>query len=293
MQITQIFERHRNKLIGIAYRITGSITEAEDIVQESFIRWNKVNPDEIQTPEAWLCTVVTRLSLDYVKSAQHQRQSYIGPWLPEPFIDFNQAPCAQHEIDQSITMALMVLLDQLSATERASYILHDLFDYSFNEVADILGRSSASCRKLASRSREKIHSKPKQAIASSMQYQQLIEAFFSATRDDNEAALLQLLSDDVVFYSDGGGKASAAPRILIGRSEVMAWFSRVLSPVFKHRQRRNEKRSIEWFNGSPGLVLWQGSEAISAFSFTIEDSAIKAIHALRNPDKLCLFTAQQ
>ena len=291
MNNSQIFEANRDKLFGIAYRITGSITETEDIVQEAFIRWNKETGSEIQSPSAWLSTVVTRLSLDYLKSAHHQRQSYFGPWLPEPLIETKQEPEQAHEIDQTVTMALMVLLDQLSAAERASFILHDLFNYSFNDIAKMLERTPASCRKLASRSREKIRFEPTQSITTSEQHYQLIEAFFRATRDSDNETLLQLLSDDVIFHSDGGGKAAASPRVLAGLSDVLTWFNRVLTPAFGHWELKREKRTIEWFNGSPGLVLWQGSKAISAFSFDIENNKIKQIHVLRNPDKLKLFAS--
>ncbi len=289
MQEVQQFEANRNKLLGIAYRITGSVSEAEDIVQETFIRWSNADATEIKNLDAWLCTITTRLSLDLLKSARHKRESYLGPWLPEPLIESKHEPEAAHEIDQTVTMALMVLLDQLSATERASYILHDLFNYSFNDVADILGQSVASCRKQASRGREKIHLEPKHSIASVDKHQKLISAFFKATRDADSEALLKLLSDDIVFHADGGGKASAAQDILTGRGEVMPWFNKVLSPAFKYFEQKNEKRSIEWFNGLPGLVLWQNGKAVSAFSFTIVDNKIRKIHALRNPDKLKFF----
>ena len=286
------FEASRDKLFGIAYRITGSVGEAEDIVQETYIRWSKRNSGDIQNLDAWLSTVATRLSLDYLKSARHQRQSYIGPWLPEPLIESRNEPENAHQIDQSVTMALMVLLDQLSVTERASYILHDLFNYSFKDISKMLDHSVASCRKLASRSREKIRAKPKLTAVSSEQHQKHIDAFFKATRDADHDALLNLLSDDVVFHTDGGGKAAAARNVLVGRSEVLAWFSRVLTPAFGQWQKLEEKRSIEWFNGSPGLVLWQGDKAISAFSFSIERSRSRQIYVLRNPDKLKYFSRE-
>lgn len=293
MPKSAIFQSNRDKLFGIAYRITGSVVEAEDIVQETFIRWDNAEVKEIKSPEAWLSTVTTRMSLDVVKSARVQRQSYIGPWLPEPLIESAQEPDKKHEIDQTVTMALMVLLDQLSAAERASYILHDLFNYKFQDIADMLKRSEASCRKLASRGREKVRFNPSQSMTTSEKHQSLIEAFFKATRDADDITLKQILREDVVFHSDGGGKAAAATHVLTGIDEVIPWFAKVLTPAFSYWQRKKDQRTIEWFNGSPGLVLWQGNKAISAFSLTIDNNVIRQIHVLRNPDKLKLFVRQK
>ncbi|WDE10170.1 RNA polymerase sigma factor SigJ [Thalassomonas haliotis] len=293
MENEQEFAAHRDKLFGIAYRLTGSVSESEDIVQDAYIRWHtrcKGNLGNIDTPQAWLTTVTTRLSLDYLKSARHQRQSYLGPWLPEPLIENKQQPESVHELDQTVTMALMVLLDRLSPPQRAAYILHDLLGYAFDEIAAMLGASAVSCRKLASRSREKIRADAKNSLVSATQHQALVEAFFTAVRGADQQALLSLLSDDVIFHSDGGGKAAAALHILTGREEVVAWVAKVLMPAFKHVLASQGKRTIEWFNGSPGIVLWQQDKPVSAFSFTLDESGIRQIYALRNPDKLQLFS---
>ncbi|WDE07198.1 sigma-70 family RNA polymerase sigma factor [Thalassomonas viridans] len=313
MDSAQIFACHRDRLLALAYRLTGSVFESEDIVQEAYIRWHHTlkkstlkkstlekrtlqnsaqepSPREIETPRAWLTTVTTRLSLDYLKSARCQRQSYIGPWLPEPLIANQQQPDNMHALDQSVTMAFMVLLDRLSPAQRAAYILHDLLGYAFDDIAEILGVSSASCRKLASRSREKINAGAEHEPVPAAQHQQLIEAFFLAVRDADHRALLSLLTDDVIFHSDGGGKAAAAPHILKGKEEVLAWMKKVLIPALGQWQTLPGKRTLVCFNGSPGIVLWQEGKVISAFSISLAKSGIRQIYALRNPDKLQLFS---
>ena len=288
--ILDTFEMNRSTLLSLAYRITGSIAEAEDIVQDAFIKWSHANHGTIQSPRSWLMTVVTRQAMDHLKSARVQRESYIGPWLPEPFINpDNKTPEVEHELDETITMALLVLLEQLTPGERASFILHDLFHYHFDEIARILNKTGASCRKLASRAREKIDKDALSQTLNKEDYIQIIDAFFEAVKKGDMAGLESLLRENVIMHTDGGGKAAAAVKLLEGLDTVAHFLIKVVSPNLS--QTGDEATSISnvWFNGTPGFVLWKDKKPVSAFNFAIKGNKIKSIYALRNPDKLKFF----
>ncbi len=283
-----VFESHRKGLMGLAYRITGSVSEAEDIVQETFLRWHHADQSNIRAPFSWLARVVTRLALDHLKSARVQRETYIGPWLPEPYV--SEETESDLELDESVSMALMVLLERLSAGERAAFILHDLFQMQFTEIAATLDKSEATCRKLASRAREKIRLRPEQRAASAQvpnreQYMRLSTAFFEATKHGTMQDLERLLKDDVQFVSDGGGKAAAALEVIRGRSAVMDFLLQRIGPAL---QGEPHFRNV-WYNGAPGWVLYANGRPVTAFSFRMEDDRIAGIFALRNPDKLQRF----
>lgn len=291
MQKTELetFETHRPKLVGLAYRITGSIAEAEDIAQETFLKWAAADHESIQSPYSWLMTVASRLALDHLKSARVRRESYVGPWLPEPFISDVETPEDERELDESITMALLILLEQLSPGERATFILHDLFHFDFAEVGEILGKTGTSCRKLASRARQKIDKDAMHHNPSKEDHMEIITAFFSAVKKGDMEELVTLLRDNVTLHADGGGKAIAAPEILKGLDTVAPFLLNVLTPAFQAVDSREATMSHVWFNGAPGFVIWVDAKPVSAFNFELEDQKIKKIHALRNPDKLKFF----
>ena len=285
----EIFESHRLKLTGLVYRITGSTFEAEDIVQETFLKWMNADHNIIQSPSSWLTTVATRMALDHLKSAKVKRESYTGPWLPEPYISDNETPENEHELDQSITMALLVLLEQLSPGERASYILHDLFHYNFDEVGKILNKTGVSCRKLASRAREKIDKDVIQYNPSKEEHLEIVSAFFAAVKNGDMSGLMSLLKENVIFHADGGGKAIAAREILEGLDSVATFLINVITPSFSESDSADTAVTHVWFNGAPGVVIWINKKPVTAFNFVIEDRIITKIHALRNPDKLKFF----
>ena len=286
----EIFETHRPKLLGLAYRITGSTFEAEDIVQEACLKWMKSDHQSIQAPYPWLITVTTRMALDYLKSARVQRESYIGPWLPEPFLAEEVSPEGQHELDESITMALLVLLEQLSPAERAAFILHDLFQFNFDEIGEILGKSGTSCRKLASRARSKVGQDRVQDHPDKEAHLAMVNAFFGAVKNGDMQGLVELLKDNVILHADGGGKAIAALEILQGLETVAGFLIDKVSPSFSHVDAQHVSADYTWFNGSPGFVIWVDNTPVSAFNFEIDVDTISKIHVLRNPDKLRLFT---
>lgn len=287
-----IFEFHRSELIGLAYRITGSRTEAEDIVQETFLKWMHADQSSIVSVRAWLMKVATRLSLDYLKSAKVKRMSYIGPWLPEPFITDEQTPASELEMDESISMALLVLLEQLSPAERASFILHDLFQYRFDEIGDILERTESSCRKLASRARAKIGRDTLEPTQDKAEHVQMLTTFSDAVKKGDMTELVTLLKDDVTFHSDGGGKVAASRKVLHGSEVIAKFFLKVVRPDWLSKKASEMTISTTWFNGAPGMIVRQAGQPITAFNFELDKGVIKSIHALRNPDKLRLFGAR-
>lgn len=283
-----IFESYRRTLIGLVYRITGSMSDAEDITQDTFLKWNQVDPQTIQSPYAWLAKVATRLALDHLKSARVQRVSYPGPWLPEPFITDSETPDQRYALDQSITMALLVLLEQLSPDERAAFILHDLLQFTFPEVANILRKTDTACRKMASRARAKMGEGSRQPKPGNREeHEQVITAFFSAVKQGDVSALLSIFSENISLHADGGGKAMAAQNILQGRDAVTNFVLERLCPALP--AVGSAAIQSTWFNGAPGMVIWDAAEPVSAFNFAIDNGKIYTIHALRNPDKLRFF----
>lgn len=288
------FECNRAKIIGLAYRITGSSHDADDIAQECFIKWMAADSVAIRSPRAWLLMVATRISLDYLKSARTRRKSYEGQWLPEPFIDYQKSPEEEHELDESLSMALLLLLEQLTLGERAAYILHDIFQYDFDEIGIVLEKTTGACRKLASRARKKI------SMGSVVfqktdkeEHLQIISAFFKAVKKGELRELTTLLSDNVILTADGGGKAVAIGEILQGMDSVANFLLHVMSPNPSGENMAIIKKSIVWFNGAPGVVIWSGCQPVSAFNFEIGHRRIERINVLRNPDKLRFFKIEQ
>ena len=293
-EIVETFEALRPNLLGLGYRITGSQAEAEDIVQESFLKWLDADHAVIKSPRAWLMKAVSRLSLDYLKSAKVQRVSYIGPWLPAPFLaDKRRTPEEEAELDDSVSMALLVLLERLSADERAAFILHDLFHFDFREIGQILDKTGAACRQLASRARKKIGRDPVRAKKDKGEHLRMLAAFFGAVKNGDVTGLVSLLKENAAFHPDGGGKAPASMEILRGAATIASFLLDKVRPDFLLVDAKRMAMTKTWFNGSPGLVLWRGERPVTAFSLELERGAIKTIYALRNPDKLRLFGAKK
>lgn len=290
-QVEALFQQHRDRLFGLAYRMIGTVTEAEDLVQETFLRWLSVSESEIENAEAWLVKVTTHLALDYLKSARVQRRAYQGPWFPEPLIEKHKQPEQALVLDESITMALMVVLERLTPAERAAFILHDICRYSFEEVGRLLERSTVSCRQLASRARRKMGAVPSGAPTSKTEFYKVVPAFIHAIKQGNAEDLTRLLKEDVVLTSDGGGRAAAAKIPILGAPAVAKFLVRVLSPYFLKHHKPPMLLKKQWFNGAPGWVAFVDNTPITAFSFSIENGKLAHIYALRNPDKLTGFVS--
>lgn len=282
--IQDIFTTNRPKLIGLAYRITGNYSESEDIVAEAFLKLTKENTDALDNPQAWIYRVTSNLAYDHLKSARVQRQEYIGPWLPEPYIEQQHTPAGQHELDNNISVALMLMLEKLSAKERVAFILHDLFGFSFNEIADIVKVTPGSCRKLASRARTHLDKDTVRQKVDLEQQKQYAVAFFQAVKQGELTPLCELLKDDVTFYSDGGGKAAASLEVLQGDESIAEFFLQRVSAAFG-------VSDLEFvvYNGALGMLVKAQGKLLTAFQFEIEQQQISTIYAWRNPDKLEIF----
>ncbi|HZW13672.1 MAG TPA: sigma-70 family RNA polymerase sigma factor [Noviherbaspirillum sp.] len=282
------FEPHRRRLRAIAYRRLGSRAEAEDAVQDAWLRWHATDRSVVDNPAAFLSRTVTRLCLDRLKSAQAQREVYVGAWLPEPLVDdesqFQPGPEAVHEMANDLSFAFMLTLERLSPLERAAFLLHDVFDMGFEEVAAALGRSVPACRQLAARARANVHANRPAFKVSSAEAERLARAFVKALRSGDIASLAQVLAAEATFVSDGGGKVTAVPRPVVGRdkvAQVIIGFARLYDPA-QIRLRRAQ------VNGLPGFVL-SGMDGTPIQTLALEPDAhgqIKAIYVVRNPDKL-------
>ena len=271
------FDPLRPKLIRIAYRMLGSVADAEDMVQEAFLRWLEVDRGAVREPEAFLRRVVTRLCLDHLKSARQRREAYVGPWLPEPVVE-----AAEDEIDD-ITLPLMMALERLSPLQRAAFLLHDVFGVGFEEIAETIGREPATCRQLASRARTQVRASRPRFHMPKERGLEIAAAFFAATRSGDVQALRSLLAADVTAYADGGGKRSAAMRPIVGFDDVMQLHA-ALALVFAEKVSRIVRYGF--INGLPGFVTIEPDETLQTTALQIEDGKIVAIYVMRNPEKL-------
>ena len=271
------FETHRQFLIGVAYRMLGSFAEAEDIVQDAFLRWSNTEQAAIEHPRAYLARVVSRLCLDRMKSAAARREQYVGTWLPEPLVAAPSEPFAD-----DLSMALLLTLERLSPLERAAFLLHDVFDMDYSALSDVLGRTEAACRQLAARAREHVRDERPRFAASEETRTRLTDAFAGALGTGDLDGLAKLLADDAVFYSDGGGKRLAALNPIFGRAKILRFLAGVSSKRGVPAPDQVERTTI---NGLPGFVM-RTSEGVETLALEISNDQIVAIYAIRNPDKL-------
>lgn len=284
------FEPHRRRLRGLAYRMLGSMAEAEDAVQEAYLRWHHVDRAAVADARAFLTTTTTRICLDVLKSARAVREAYVGPWLPDPVLDDHAlAPDAQTELADDLSVALLLALERLSALERAAFLLHDVFDYSFAEIAAALGRSDAACRQLASRARNRVraaHPLPAPAArsgdASAPQHAALIQAFVGAARTGDLEALTRMLASEARLVTDGGGKVAAAMNVISGAARVAAFLAGVVRKGWTDDIAVREAT----INGLPGLLLCRADGLVQTTAFEVRDGVVTAIYIVRNPDKL-------
>jgi RNA polymerase sigma-70 factor (ECF subfamily) len=277
--VTDRFLAARPRLLRLAYSQLGDMTEAEDVVQEAWLRLQRAGPETIDDLDAWLTTTVARLALDVLRSARARRVSYVGPWLPEPLVGGGSDPAERVTLDESVSYALLTVLEQLTPAERTAFVLHDVFDVPFGEVAEIVGRSPDSVRQLASRARRQVvDGRPRQP-ASPGEHRRLVEAFARASNEGDVEHLLELLDPDVTFTADGGGRAIAARKPLHGALRVArAWAS-----ICRHDTQA--RRSVADVNGAAGLLI-EAPSGPTVLSFTVDAGRIVRIDVLRNPAKL-------
>ena len=285
------FEPNRRRLLGLAYRMLGSIADAEDAVQETYLRWHAADRDKVLDPRAFLMTTTARICLDMLTSARARREEYVGPWLPEPIVDTAAlAPDSRTELAEALSIALLLTLDQLSPLERAAFLLHDVFDFSFSEVATTLERSEAACRQLAARARAHVRAtRPRGATGPpahsgeiDAKHEQLISAFVAATRSGDLHGLTQLLASDVRVVTDGGGKVAAALNVLDGADRA----ARFLVGAARKGWREEFVLRFATINGLPGVIVEAPEGPVQTAAFEIEGGVIRALFVVRNPDKL-------
>ncbi len=280
----QEFETYRPYLFSIAYRMLGSAMEAEDMLQEAYLRYQSASAADIQSPKAYLSKIVTRLCLDQLKSARSRRESYFGSWLPEP-IPTGETPGAALSQREAISTAFLVLLESLSPVERAVFLLREVFDYSYAEIAEIIGKSEANCRQYCHRARRYIREHRPRFEPSYRQQEELVEGFLGALTSGDVDGLAHLLAEQAVLYGDGGGKVPSVPRPVAGREtviQVLLGFYRLAPPDLRVE--------IAEINGAPALLSWQRDALLAVTTFQMADGQIQAIYNLINPDKFAYLT---
>lgn len=278
------FERHRRHLVGLAYRMLGSYAEAEDVVQDAFLRFQAVDAESVADPRSYLSKTVARLCLDRLKSARARRESYVGTWLPEPIVDdAGLSPDTARELADELSFALMLTLERLSPLERTAFLLHDVFDMEYPEVAEVLGRSEPACRKLADRAREHVQEARPRFVRTEGDDARLVSGFLAATRTGDVDAFSKLLAADAVLYTDGGGKRKAALNPIYGRDRIQRFFAGV-----KRRADTPIPKAIRptQINQMPGFVIDYGGGEFAMVALEARDGVIQAIYLVSNPDKL-------
>jgi RNA polymerase sigma-70 factor (ECF subfamily) len=279
---TEDFERYRSLLFSIAYRMLGSVADAEDILQEAYLRWREVPEAEVRSPKSCLSAVVTRLSIDRLRSARAWREEYVGPWLPEPLVTEGAEEVADSiELDESLSMAFLVLLESLNPVERAVFLLREVFDYDYGEISRIVERSEDNCRQIARRARQSVAARRPRFEHSPEQKERLTERFVEACMSGDMQGLVGLLSEEVTLWSDGGGKVAAAPYPIHGPERVARFLLGVLRtvpPGFSARPVR--------INGEPGVVGYVDGHPTSVVALDVADGRLRGVRIVVNPEKL-------
>jgi RNA polymerase sigma-70 factor, ECF subfamily len=276
------FERHRPRLFGIAYRMLGSRSDAEDILQDAYLRWHRGASAELRSPEAWLVTMVSRLCIDRLRAARAERVRYVGPWLPEPLLgDTAPAADARAELSSSLSIAFLVVLEQLEPDERAAFLLHEVFDTEYAEIAEILGKSPAACRQIVSRARKRVHGRRPRAQVTDAARRGVLERFAHAIRAQDKAALLELVAEKASWTSDGGGRTRAALKVIRGRERVVRF---VLAVLGRHADEFAFEMTA--VNGEPALAIRAAGRLFSVITVRTDGWRVLDVYTVLNPDKL-------
>jgi RNA polymerase sigma-70 factor (ECF subfamily) len=277
----QAFAQHRPLLFSLAYRMLGSVADAEDMVQEAYLRWRRAPADAPREPRSYLSAVVTRLSIDHLRSARVRREEYVGPWLPEPLLGTAGDEGADAALlAGSLSTAFLLVLERLSEVERAVFLLREVFSFEYPEVARIVGRSEAACRQLAKRARERLAGGPARFTASPEEAERIAHRFVEACARGDVDGFLPLLAAGAVARSDGGGKAVAARNPILGRERV----ARFLAGIARHWQ--HARLEVAAVNGQPGVLVWTPDGALRVITFALREGRIQDVFLMVNPDKL-------
>jgi RNA polymerase sigma-70 factor, ECF subfamily len=276
------FHRYRPLLFSIAYRMLGAVADAEDMVQETFIRWQQASGEEVRSPKAFLVTIISRLCINHLESARVRREEYVGEWLPEPVAtDPANDPLEILRADESLSIAFLTVLERLNPVERAVFLLHEVFEYEYAEIAAALERSEANCRQILKRAREHIHEARPRLKVQNREHDELLGKFLQATRSGDLEGLMSLLSTDVVLHTDGGGKGPALPNRLKGADKV----ARAALGGFHSLPKRPSGYVVQ-INGENGLVSYIDGRPFGVITLDTGDGRIRAIYMVSNPDKL-------
>jgi RNA polymerase sigma-70 factor, ECF subfamily len=286
------FERHRPRLFGIAYRMLGSVADAEDVLQDVYLRWHRVDEAAVRNPEAWLVAVTTRLAIDWLRRASIERERYVGDWLPEPVATGAPVAAGQRadhraELASDLSMAFLVLLERLSPEERAALLLHDVFGAPYSELADVLEKSEVACRQLVHRARTRVRDDGRRRNPVAIEAKErLVQRFVDRLAAGDEPALLALVAPEAPWISDGGGKVPAA-RKLRGAGRIVRFLLRL------ERKAPWATRRIVWINGEPAIATYVGGRLFSTVSLETDGERVLAFYAVLNPDKLARVAAVQ
>jgi RNA polymerase sigma-70 factor, ECF subfamily len=281
-QVDAIFEEHRPALARLAYRMLGSLADADDVLQEAYLRWVRADRESVQSPRAYLLSIVTRLCIDERQSVEARKMTYVGPWLPEPVVSpMATDPGTPLETAETVSMALLLILESLSPVERAAYLLRRIFDYDYDVIAQVLERSEPSCRQIVSRAEQRIHDQRPRFDTDPAQAQRLTGAFLQACSTGDLNGLVQILASDAVLYSDGGGKARAALAPIRGADKIARFFL----GISKKLPPGAEVRSVR-VNGQPGVITSVGGQLDIVLTLDVVDGRIANCFVVRNPDKL-------
>ncbi|HEX6981367.1 MAG TPA: RNA polymerase sigma-70 factor [Balneolaceae bacterium] len=279
---TEIFETYRPGLFRLAYAMLKRVAPAEDAVQEAFLRWRKQDIEQIHSNQAYLSRIVSNICLDEIKSARNRREQYIGPDLPEPLLAAgSETPEAKAELAESLSMALLVVLEQLNPVQRAVFILREVFDYDYSSVAEIINKSESHCRKIAQRARESVQKKKPRFEKNTAEQRELVTTFIKAMQDGELTEVEGMLAEEAILYSDGGGKVAAVRKPVAGATKIAKFLTGIQKGVTQ--ALRVEFTDI---NGEPGMITYLDEQLNNVWSFHIEDDKIQSIYVVLNPDKL-------
>ena len=290
----RVFDEHRSLLISVAYRILGSVTDAEDTVQEAWLRWSGVNPSDVRDPRAFLVRVTTRLAIDRLRRAKNRRESYVGPWLPEPILTGRDV-AEEVALAESVSMAMLVVLETLSPLERAVFVLREAFGMPYVEIGEVIGRKEEAVRQLARRARDHVQERRSRFDADQSEQRQVTERFLEATSTGNLEALMAVLSPGVTLVADGGGRALAPRRPIRGADKVARFLlavateermARFLRSVGSEPIVADLRVRVAPVNGGPGILVVSGDKPISALVLDVSDGVVRTIHLVANPEKL-------
>ena len=277
------FEPNRRRLFGLAYRMLGSRAEAEDVVQDAFVRWHQSDRSAIRNAEAWLVTTATRLAIDRLRALKTEREAYVGPWLPEPMMrDHPPSPDHHVELAADLSMAFLVLLERLGPEERAAFLLHDVFDFGYAEIATVLDKSEDACRQIVSRARSRVRSERQRFQPKEAERLSLLQRFREALEARDEQTLLKLFAPDATWTADGGGKTAASPRPIEGAAKIV----RLVLTLRERLQTGVTELDLVDVNGETGLRVRSHGQVIAVMSMLTDGEQIHAVYAVVNPDKL-------